>query len=55
MLKPFTEDPSRKTPFTEDVFTEDVIQTWVEYKRVKELDPLRLRPHPHEFALYFDA
>lgn len=38
-----------------DVFTEDVIQTWVEYKRAKELDPLRLRPHPHEFALYFDA
>jgi glutamine synthetase len=38
-----------------DVFTEDVIQTWIEYKRAKELDPLRLRPHPHEFALYFDA
>jgi glutamine synthetase len=38
-----------------DVFTEDVIQTWIEYKRAKELDPIRLRPHPYEFALYFDA
>ena len=38
-----------------DVFTQDVIQTWIEYKRAKELDPLRLRPHPYEFALYFDA
>ena len=38
-----------------DVFTEDVIQTWLEYKRSKELDPIRLRPHPHEFALYFDV
>jgi glutamine synthetase len=38
-----------------DVFTEDVIQTWIEYKRAKEIDPLRLRPHPYEFALYYDA
>ena len=38
-----------------DVFTADVIETWVEYKRSKELDPLRLRPHPYEFALYYDA
>jgi glutamine synthetase len=36
------------------VFTEDLIQTWLEYKRKKELDAVRLRPHPHEFALYFD-
>ena len=36
------------------VFTKDVIETWIEYKRKKELDPVRLRPHPHEFALYFD-
>jgi glutamine synthetase len=37
-----------------DVFTEDLITTWVEYKRAKELDPMRLRPHPYEFYLYYD-
>src|SRR2546425_1052213 len=37
-----------------DVFTKDVIETWLEYKRKKEVDAMRLRPHPHEFALYFD-
>ncbi len=37
-----------------DVFTKDVIETWLDYKRSKEVDPVRLRPHPHEFALYFD-
>jgi glutamine synthetase len=37
-----------------DVFTEDVIKTWVEYKRVNEVDAIRMRPHPHEFKLYFD-
>ncbi len=36
------------------VFTPDVIETWVEYKRLKEVDALRLRPHPWEFALYYD-
>jgi len=36
------------------VFTSDVIETWVEYKRVNEVDALRLRPHPWEFALYYD-
>ena len=36
------------------VFTEDVIETWIAYKRVHEVDQIRLRPHPHEFALYFD-
>jgi glutamine synthetase len=36
------------------VFTQDVIDTWLEYKRVHELDAVRLRPHPHEFALYYD-
>jgi glutamine synthetase len=38
-----------------DVFTEDVIRTWIWYKREKEADAVRLRPHPYEFALYFDA
>jgi glutamine synthetase len=36
------------------VFTQDVIDTWIEYKRKKELDQVRLRPHPHEFEIYFD-
>jgi glutamine synthetase len=37
-----------------DVFTPDVIETWLEYKRGKEIDAVRLRPHPYEFKLYFD-
>jgi len=37
-----------------DVFTEDVIDTWIEHKVEKELNPVRLRPTPTEFALYFD-
>ena len=36
------------------VFTDDLIETWVEYKRTNEVDPIRLRPHPHEFELYYD-
>ncbi len=37
-----------------DVFTEDVITSWIEYKRENEVDPIRLRPHPYEFMLYYD-
>ncbi len=37
-----------------EVFTSDVIETWIDYKRKKEADQIRLRPHPHEFYLYFD-
>src|SRR5947209_6483147 len=37
-----------------DVFTKDVISTWIWYKREKEVDAIRLRPHPYEFALYYD-
>jgi glutamine synthetase len=37
-----------------DVFTEDLIEAWISYKRKNELDPIRLRPHPHEFYLYYD-
>ncbi|MDR1833511.1 MAG: type I glutamate--ammonia ligase [Propionibacteriaceae bacterium] len=36
-----------------DVFTEDLVQTWIDIKR-GEIDAIRLRPHPHEFELYFD-
>lgn len=37
-----------------DVFTEDAIETWLTYKRKKEVDAIALRPHPHEFHLYYD-
>ncbi|MEP7764211.1 type I glutamate--ammonia ligase [Sanguibacter sp. 25GB23B1] len=37
-----------------DVFTPDLIETWIDYKRTHEIDPIRLRPHPHEFELYYD-
>jgi glutamine synthetase len=36
------------------VFTEDVINVWIEYKREREIDAVRLRPHPFEFYMYFD-
>jgi glutamine synthetase len=36
------------------VFTSDLIETWIDWKRTNEVDPIRLRPHPHEFELYFD-
>jgi glutamine synthetase len=37
-----------------DVFTQDALDMWVEYKIENEVNPVRLRPHPHEFFLYFD-
>jgi glutamine synthetase len=37
-----------------DVFTQDVIDMWVEYKTDNEVNPVKLRPHPHEFYLYYD-
>ena len=39
---------------TGDVFTQDVIDTWIDFKRSRELDEVRLRPHPWEFYLYYD-
>ena len=36
------------------VFTDDLIETWVTYKREREIDAVRLRPHPWEFMLYYD-
>ncbi len=38
-----------------DVFTQELIDTWIEYKITREIDPIRLRPHPYEFYLYYDA
>ena len=38
-----------------EVFTEDLVEAWIGYKRSKEIDPLRLRPHPYEFYMYYDV
>jgi len=38
-----------------DVFTQRMIDRWIEYKREREIQPLRLRPHPLEFAMYYDV
>jgi glutamine synthetase len=38
-----------------DVFTDDVVETWIDYKMSNEVSALRLRPHPYEFALYYDC
>jgi glutamine synthetase len=38
-----------------DVFTSDLIETWLTYKRDKEVKPMALRPHPYEFFLYYDV
>ncbi len=37
-----------------DVFTKDVIDMWIDYKMENEVNPVKLRPHPHEFFLYYD-
>lgn len=38
-----------------DVFTEDLLEAYIAYKRDAEVDPIRMRPHPYEFTLYYDA
>jgi glutamine synthetase len=38
-----------------DVFTADVVEKWIEYKMDAEVNPTKMRPHPHEFFLYFDC
>jgi glutamine synthetase len=38
-----------------DVFSEDLIETWIQWKREREIDEIALRPHPHEFHLYYDS
>ena len=37
-----------------DVFTKDAIEMWIDYKTENEVNPVKLRPHPHEFHLYYD-
>jgi len=36
------------------VFTEEFIELWINYKKKNESDPVRMRPHPYEFHLYYD-
>ena len=38
-----------------NVFTEDLIETWIDIKRTQEIAPINLRPHPYEFELYYDV
>ncbi len=38
-----------------DVFTQDAVDMWIDYKRTSEIAPIDLRPHPYEFALYYDC
>ena len=47
-------EADHKFMLTGDVFTQDVIDTWIDYKRTHEIDAVRLRPHPWEFQLYYD-
>ncbi|HEY8120570.1 MAG TPA: type I glutamate--ammonia ligase [Myxococcota bacterium] len=37
------------------VFSKDLIESWISYKRENDIDPMRMRPHPHEFELYYDC
>ena len=37
-----------------DVFTEELLRTYIDYKRANEVDAIRQRPHPYEFAMYYD-
>jgi glutamine synthetase len=38
-----------------DVFNREFVQRWINYKREKEIQPLRMRPHPLEFSMYYDV
>ena len=48
-------DKDREFLMEGNVFTEDVIDTWIDYKKQVDIDELRIRPHPYEFHLYFDV
>jgi glutamine synthetase len=37
-----------------EVFTKDAVEVYINYKRSREIDEIRLRPHPYEFFLYYD-
>jgi glutamine synthetase len=38
-----------------DVFSQDLLRAWIDWKRTREVNEVRMRPHPHEVALYFDT
>jgi glutamine synthetase len=38
-----------------DVFSEEMIEAYIDYKRVDEVEPLKLRPNPYEFYLYYNC
>ena len=48
-------EQDQKFLFEGGVFTEDLVDTWIALKREREVDPVRLRPHPYEFMLYSDC
>ena len=37
-----------------EVFTQDVVTTWIDYKLKREVEEIRMRPHPFEFCMYYD-
>jgi glutamine synthetase len=47
-------DKDRQFLLKGDVFTNELIDRWISYKREKEIQPLRMRPHPLEFSMYYD-
>ena len=49
-----TSRPTTTSCTVGNVFTPDLIETWIDYKRTQEILPVQLRPHPHEFELYYD-
>ncbi len=48
-------DKDREFLYAGDVFTHELIDAWIKWKRENELDAIALRPHPHEFSLYYDS
>jgi glutamine synthetase len=48
-------DKDRSFLTASGVFTDDFIDNWITYKLDAEVNPMRLRPHPYEYALYYDA
>jgi glutamine synthetase len=48
-------EADHELPDHRGVFTEDFISNWIEYKLDNEVNPMRLRPHPYELALYYDC
>ena len=59
---PQTEHPAYKLAFRDhdfllrgDVFSTDLVEAWIDYKRENEVNEIAIRPHPYEFSLYFDV